>query len=168
MKLELVPPNLARLGVKRRIGPPEADLLTIWDTPYPVLARYKLLCRDLRIEPYAGGTMEEQGPSYRPGFITSGYRDAALEDRSNSPHMFAFALDVAIGPADAQIEAAQAAVRHFARIGLYPARGFIHVDLAPDCWMVRFGGIRFWVQVNGVYHYFDDFEPMIEFARSAS
>lgn len=162
---ELLPPNLARLGLPRATEPDVPDLITVWKTPYPVLTRYGLLCKDLRIQPFAGGTYERQGPRTKPGYITSGYRDGILNCRINSPHRFALAIDVAIGPIEIQIAVAQRAQAYFPRIGLYPSNGFIHLDLASEAWMKRYHGRRFWVRVQGAYTSFDILEAAIDFVK---
>jgi hypothetical protein len=159
--VSLVPPNLAAFGVRRRIGP-QADLLTIWDTPYPVITNFTRVCRELGLDPFNGGTHDRQGP-HGPGYVTSGYRDNVLEGRPNSPHRFGLALDVVVGDVDAQIEFAGVAVKHFTRVGLYPGDGFVHVDLCPLCWMQKYGGRRFWVRRSGTYTSFDTFEAAVDF-----
>lgn len=165
--VELLPPNLAKLGLKKAADPGVPDLITIWKTPYPVLTRYKLLCRDLGMQPFAGGTYEKQGPSTKPGYITSGYRDGIINTRINSPHPFALAIDMAIGPIENQIGAASRARFLFPRIGFYPDNGFIHLDLASEAWIRRYHGRRFWVRKNGVYTSFDIFEAATEFAKES-
>ena len=159
----LIPPNLAALGVKRQGNGKLADLATIWDTPYPVITNYKLWCDDMGWEPFAGGTRHRQGPYGMPGFLLSGYRDAILEGRMHSPHRYAFALDSAV-PTDLQADAAVKGDKRFARIGLYPDNGFIHLDLAPQCWIDKYGGARYWVRKNGVYTSFDSLDDTIDFA----
>jgi hypothetical protein len=159
--ITLVPPNLAALGVRRRVES-VADLLTIWDSPYPVITNYGRFCRAAGITPFNGGTHDAQGPM-GPGYITSGYRDAALEGRHNSPHRFALAIDVAIGDAVAQVRAAEYAIQFFTRVGFYPDNGFLHLDLCPVAWMTRYGGRRFWVRRSGTYTSFDTFEAAVDF-----
>lgn len=164
---ELLPPNLAKLGLKRATEPDVPDLITIWKTPYPVLTRYKLLCKDLGIQPFAGGTYEQQGPCTKTGYITSGYRDDILNCRINSPHRFALAIDVIVGETEKQIAVARRAQIYFPRIGLYPGNGFIHLDLASEAWMKRYHGRRFWVRIKGVYTSFDIFEAAIDFVKES-
>lgn len=159
----LLPPNLADLGVRRATPANIPDLITVWKTPYPVISGYLALCRDLGWAPFAGGTYDHQGVAEGPGYVTSGYRD--VPTRKDSPHLFAIALDVAVGNTECQIEAARAALRHFTRVGLYPGKGFIHLDLAPMAWMKAYSGKRFWVCKAGIYTSFDDFDRMIAFAQ---
>ena len=165
LQVELLPPNLAKLGLPRATDPDVPDLITIWRTPYPVLTRYKVLCKDLRIQPFAGGTYRKQGPPTKPGYITSGYRDGIINARISSPHRFALAIDMAIGPIEDQVAAAKRALFLFSRIGFYPDNGFIHLDLVSEAWMKRYRGRQFWVRKNGVYTSFDIFEAAAEFAR---
>ena len=159
----LVPPNLAQLGVRRQGNGKAADLLTIWATPYPVITNYKLWCRDMGWKPFAGGNLHRQGRYGEPGFLLSGYRDTILEGRAHSPHLYAFALDSAV-PKDVQAEAAVKADKHFARVGLYPDNAFIHIDLAPQCWIDKYGGARYWVRKKGIYRSFNVLSDAIDFA----
>lgn len=163
--IELLPPNLAKLGLKRATEPDIPDLVTIWKTPYPVLTRYKYLCGVAGIQPFAGGTYEQQGPSSRIGYITSGYRDGIINCRINSPHLFALAIDVFVGPIEKQISFAKKAQKYFPRIGLYPDNKFIHLDLSSEAWMKKYRGRRFWVRLNNVYTSFDILDAAIDFAR---
>lgn len=164
---ELLPPNLAKLRLKRATEDGVPDLITIWKTPYPVLTRYKLLCKDLRIQAFAGGTYERQGPCTKPGYVTSGYRDGILNCRINSPHRFALAIDIIIGRIEQQIAAAKKAQLFFPRIGLYPGNSFIHLDLVSEAWMKKYHGRRFWVRMKGVYTSFDIFEAAIDFVKES-
>jgi|GEM_PF-3364785 len=166
--IELVPPNLAALGVKRRQGPPEADILTIWDTPYPVITRYKLLCDRLDIAPFAGGILRRQGSPLHRSYITSGYRDQIIGGNEWSAHLLALALDIAIGDIEAQIKAAMIAVSLFTRVGLYPDNDFIHVDLVNDAWIQKYQKSRYWVRRNGIYTPFSHIDSAIQFARSVA
>ena len=169
MNTILFPANLAKLGLKRRIAEPNADLITVALTPYPVLARYKILCLRLGVPPFTGGTYEKQGSDFGVGFLTSGFRDS---DR-NSPHEYGFAIDMAVGDLDAQIRAGRLGLDLFDRIGLYPENGFVHLDLAPPEWIEKFNGKHFWVknkrklrESNGrEYVGFDNFELAVQFAR---
>lgn len=164
---ELLPPNLAKLGLPKATEPDVPDLTTIWKTPYPVLTRYKLLCKDLGIQQFAGGTYEQQGPPTKPGYITSGYRDGVINCRVNSPHRFALAVDVIVGQIEQQIKAARRAQAYFPRIGLYPGNSFIHLDLASEAWMKRYRGRRFWVRMRGIYTSFDILEAAIDFVKES-
>lgn len=164
--IELLPPNLAKLGLKRATEADIPDLITIWKTPYPVLTRYKILCKDLRMQPFAGGTYEKQGLSVRPGYITSGYRDSIIEGRKNSPHQFALAIDVAIGDCEHQIQAAFFAAPLFPRIGFYPHNGFMHFDLASEAWMRKYSGRQYWVRNKaGIYSSFDILEDAVKYLK---
>lgn len=165
--VELLPPNLAKLGLPRATEPDVPDLITIWKTPYPVLTRYKMLCGELNIQPFAGGTYERQGPPTKVGYITSGYRDGILNCRINSPHRFALAIDMAIGSIVEQIATAKKARLFFSRIGLYPDNKFLHLDLVSETWMKQYRGRRFWVRINGIYTSFDIFEAAIDFVKES-
>lgn len=146
--VDLIVPNLARLGVPRRGDGISADLETIWLSPYPVITNYLAACKDLEAEPFAGGTREKQGQPYAPGYITSGYRDKLVDNNESSPHLHALAIDIVAGSIEDQIRFAQAFDRHFVRVGLYPARKFIHVDLAPANWMLHYGKAYYWVETQ--------------------
>lgn len=162
---ELLPPNLAVLGLNKASEPGAPDLETIWKTPYPVLTRYKLLCKELKIQPFAAGRYQRQGPCTKAGYITSGYRDDIINCRINSPHRFALAIDVIVGPIEKQIAAARHAQAYFPRIGLYPGNSFIHLDLASEAWMKQYRGRRFWVRIQNVYTSFDILEAAIDFIK---
>ena len=125
----LIPPHLANLGVPRRTGPPEADLETIWLTPYPVIRNYKLLCQACGLKPFGGGSLQEQGDPSEPGYINSGYRSEILEGNTQSPHLYGFALDIHVGSLLRAIEVARQAERLYTRVGLYLGNSFVHVDL---------------------------------------
>lgn len=161
-------PNLARLGLTRAIPQPNADLVTIWKTPYPVISPYKRLCAEFGWEPFAGGTLARQG-DMKAGFITSGFRDELIEGRENSPHLFALAIDVAVGDVDAQMKFAVAADKMYIRIGLYPHNGFVHLDQCPPSWIARYSstGRRYWVRdAEKKYHTFEKLEDMLLFANT--
>lgn len=160
---ELRPPNLAALGVKRRGDGRIPDLQTIWVGPYPVLTRYGRWCKKLGWAPFGGGDMHNLGTG--AGFPTSGYRDKIIEGRENSPHLYAIALDCFV-PAQLQEEAAIEADKLFARVGMYPERNFMHLDLVNEAWMAKFGGRRYWVEIGGRYKYFDAINDAIEYANT--
>ncbi len=148
----LIPPNLANLGVPRRKGPPEADLETIWLTPYPVIRNYKLLCQACGLKPFGGGRLQEQGDASEPGYINSGYRSEILEGNTHSPHLYGFALDIHVGSISMAVSVAlEASRRLFDRVGLYPGSSFIHVDLAPPNWVDKYNKSPAWVKVDGLY-----------------
>jgi len=166
----IIPPNLARLGVKRKVGPPEADLITVYETPYPVLTNYGKLCADAGVKPFGGGTYLKQG-SPEEGYINSGYR----EGEGDSAHLYALAMDIIAIKLERQIRLAGFALNYFCRIGLYPDHGIIHVDLMPQVWidwLKRTKGkvaARYWVclKIDGKkdYTYFNKWEDTVKFAK---
>lgn len=161
---QLLPINLQRLGLARRGDGmfQRPDLVTIMLHDYPVLSNYVVWCRLAGLEPFAGRNYEVQGPPDVPGYILSGYRDKQIGANRLSPHFYAFAIDAAVGDADAQIKAAPHALGLFTRVGLYPFRGFIHLDQAPDNWIERYKKHRFWFQdQNRKYVYFDTLDETI-------
>ena len=137
----LLPQNLSALGVKRQIEEPKPDLLTIWDTTYPVLTNYIKWAERMGFAPFAGGDYREQGPDWEEGYINSGYRTGP----GKSAHLFAIAIDPIMPELDRQIEGATKAKGLFTRVGLYPHHKIVHLDLAPIAWMEKFGGRRYWV-----------------------
>lgn len=167
--IELLTPNLAKLQVRRKSGPPQADLITIMDTPYPVLKNYKKLCGLLAIKAFAGQNHVKQGPANNVGFITSGYRFEA------GIHGFAMAIDVFVWPLCEQIRWIMQAIEEnlFTRAGFYPHHKIIHLDFASEKWMERYGGRRFWVcqkvmigkKVGRNYTSFDQLDETIDFAK---
>lgn len=161
---DLLPPNLATLGVRRR--DPNVDLETIWLSPYPVISSYvRLVELCPTLDEFGGGTRLNQG--HTPGRITSGYRDQVLEGNITSPHLFAFALDIFIPDLADQIKYGSKASKIFKRVGIYPDRKIIHVDLAPDNWIKKYNKARFWIcrrreHSSSQYRYFNSFEEVIE------
>lgn len=166
----LIPPNLSALGIERKVPEPKADLLTIWDTPYPVLTNYIKWAERMGFAPFAGGDYREQGPEGQEGYINSGYRTGP----GKSAHYFAIAIDPTMPDLARQIRGAIKAEGLFTRVGLYPHHKIIHLDQAPIAWMKRFGGRRYWVcekvQASGgkearKYTSFDILNEAIIFAR---
>jgi len=164
LSFQIIAPNLAIMGVPRATPDHIPDLITVRATPYPVLTRYKLLCQDFRVIPFAGGDYVNQGPNWNTGFVTSGYR---IHGSENSPHRFALAIDIAVGDLAEQIKWGRQALRYFFRVGLYPQNGIIHVDLCDEHWQRRFGGRPSWVRIDGKYTSFATLEEAIAFAEAA-
>ena len=164
MAIVLLPQNLAALGVKRQGDGKAADLLTVYATTYPVLTNYKALCGRLGWHPYAGGSMDMQGDRSIQGFLTSGYRDELIEGRTNSPHLYAVALDMAVGGFVEQARVARHAADLFYRIGFYPDNGFLHIDLMSPEWIARYNASRYWVRKNGIYKPFDNIGDAITYS----
>jgi len=114
------------------------DLKTIEQYHPEVLRAYEELCREMGVQPY---------PSQRPGVISSGYRNyAPANGVSNSPHMYAMALDISVGGICEQMRWARVAKDIFTRVGVYPDSSIIHVDMMP-----RGFGSPHWVRQNGRY-----------------
>lgn len=168
MIVNLLPPNLADLGVKRHGDGVEADLWTLYKSPYPMITNYKMVMSDAGIQPFAGGTLGQQGSNYLPGYCTSGFRDLIIDGHNRSPHLYALAIDVAIGDVEEQARVAHIASKHFNRVGLYPDNGFIHMDLMPPHWIAKYGGSRFWVKKNGIYKSFQTLNSAIIYTGVAA
>ncbi len=141
--------NLAEKGIIQQGHP---DLITIhYYHPEVMEAKTNL---DL----YMSETLE----------ITSGYRDHNVDKAvKNSPHKFAIALDLAAGNLENQIRWAEAAINMgvFKRVGLYPQRGIIHVDIADIDWCEQYGGTSYWVCIKDSYFGFNSWQQTIEFAQ---
>lgn len=164
MNIELIPPNLAKLGVQRMTPGGEADLETIWMTPYPVITNYLKLCKDVDIlKPFGGGRRIRQIRN-KYGYITSGYRDKILYGNSFSAHLFGFALDIFVGNVEQQILVGKKALNYYSRIGLYPDSNFIHVDLAPEIWIKKYNKAPFWVIKIDSSKSFNNFKDAAKFA----
>ena len=163
--MKLLPQNLGSLGVPRRSGPDEADLVTPAMTSYPMIANYLLLCKAAPniLTPFGGGTMEKQGTKIN-GYITSGYRSESINGRVHSPHRYALAWDIIVVSALDQIKVGRLAVDNelFMRVGFYPDRHFIHVDMMPDNWIARYRAAHTWVEIGGKQFYFGDHHEAIE------
>lgn len=161
MLTELLPQNLGKLGLLRRVPAPKADLLTIWDTSYPVIRPYQELCREFEfLRAFGGGGMLDQKTQY-PGYITSGYRSELIGNNVHSMHRYALAIDVAIGVVERQIQVANVARNYFERIGFYPDRGFIHLDQCPVQLMRKLNKTRFWVITKESSRAFNDYEQAV-------
>ena len=165
MNIDLLPPNLMRVGVKRRGNGRTPDLETIALTPYPVLMNYKQWCRVVGLDPFAGGSWSKQGPSDVAGYITSGYRDEIINGNESSPHPFAIASDVAVCDVGRQLAVVPSAVNYFSRVGIYPGRGFVHLDLAPDDWIRKYNKRRFWCKTADAFKSFDSLTDLTRYAE---
>lgn len=140
--------NLADKGVKQD-GYPDVHTIYIYN-PEVIAAKTSM---DLEM----GGALA----------ITSGYRDRNVDPEvKNSPHKFAIALDLAAGKLEKQVEWARVAVKHFNRVGLYPQRGIIHVDMADPEWIETYNGAKYWVCLNDKYTGFETLEQAITYATS--
>lgn len=161
----LIIPNLAKLGVPRLAPAGEADLETIWLTPYPVITNYLALCNYLKIEPFGGGSRQYQGEK-RTGYITSGFRTELIGSNFNSPHRFGIAIDFIV--LENIVEVASGASLYYNRVGVYPDNKFIHVDLAQNNWIKKYNKRRFWVNSSSEYSYFDTIEKTIAKLRETA
>lgn len=163
--IDLLPVNLAGQGVARRSGPDEADLVTPAMTSYPMITNYLLLCKAAPniLTPFGGGTLEKQGARIN-GYITSGYRADMIDGRIHSPHRYALAWDIIVMAATDQIKVGRLAVENdlFTRVGFYPDRNFIHVDMMPEVWIKKYRAAMAWVEVDGKQFYFGDHHEAIE------
>lgn len=156
----LLPPNLMKLGHKRLVDP-KPDILTVWRTPYPVITPFKKVCKKAGLSIFGGGTVFLQGNPNQAGYITSGYRDKILDGNNNSPHFYGFAIDSFVGSLESQIEVAKIAEPYYSRIGIYPHRGILHLDCAPEDWIKKYNKRRYWVGFISEYKYFDTLDEAI-------
>lgn len=171
-----LPNNLADLGVPRRVREPDADLDTLWLTSYPIITNYKKLCETTGLCFLGKGGSLTNIPGSWPviiqgkhsdGYVLSGYRSKIISGNVNSPHRYGFALDIEIHDPIRQAEVGEIALTWFTRVGFYPGRAFIHVDMAPLNWIKRYAKALFWVQVNGQYHNFTEIGKAVEFMKAA-
>lgn len=168
--IEVLPINLAEdLGIRRKPPLSAADLATIWKIrPYPVITNFRKICELAGWELFGGGTLQVQGDSYKPGYITSGYRDAVLNGNVESAHRHALAVDACAGGPEEQIRVAEIAIKHdlVNRIGLYPTRGFMHFDWMPAAWVEKYHRKRFWVGgVSKTVFSSNDLRAVISYVR---
>jgi len=158
----------------RAVQEPEPDLITIWETPNPVLTNYIKFCREAGIEVFAGGDYKQQGSSSKIGYITSGYRDGSEGvGTKHSEHGYALCIDVKIGPIRRQIQLSEIALKYFPRIGFYPEEQIMHFGLGNDAWIDwvrrRYKTVckQFWVKVwkgdQSFYRGFDEIEDTIKY-----
>jgi len=157
------PVNLAKLGVARRVPEPTADLETMHLSGLPTLRQYEMVCNDCNIAPYCGGTYMAQGNG-GDGYVLSGYRDNPIGGNRESAHMYCGAVDVAAMTTDIMRRMAGSALLHFNRIGLYPKRHFIHMDIMPTIWLNEHNKPVLWAELNGVIVPFTSYDQMIRAA----
>jgi hypothetical protein len=168
--------NLAAQGIKRKVGPPNADIETIKLYHPEVLYALGIVC--VRME-LSGAWVLIDGAI--PDLIVSGYRDAAQDPEvKNSPHEFAGALDIEVSKLDAGVTqyrpgildmqiawAEQATVNGlFTRAGLYPEQNTIHLDIMDAAWMKEFNGTPFWVKWHGKYQGFQTLDSAATYAKA--
>lgn len=126
-----------------------SELVSDKDTAKPdaaALANLEALCKTA-LEPLRAALG-------RPLTVTSGYRspayNASIGGAPGSQHTQGIAADIAIGSDDACIKAAALAskIAAIGGVGVYPGRGFIHVDIRPR---VSKRTVTWWAQINGKY-----------------
>lgn len=147
--INLLPPLIAEVGVSRNTPAPVADILTVTlpgFRDYPLHSCYQQFCDRLSWIPYGGGSILVPGDRWQVGSITSGFRDEIMNGNRFSAHRYALAFDISVGDATAQLIAARVAAELFPRVGCYPYNGFLHVDLMPDIWTVRYDKKKYWVK----------------------
>jgi uncharacterized protein YcbK (DUF882 family) len=150
--------NYKEKHIKQQGNP---DIETIYNNLSQVIEKYKLLCELSNRLPYGGGARNNQGT--KPLKILSGYRDYIPDGGvTNSPHFFCIALDIYFPFYQAPFKeigidiCKNALMVGFKRIGLYPYKDSIHVDMADDYWCHQYNGVGFWVQDKDLkYHPFN-------------
>ena len=165
-----LPINLAVMGVEQK---GKIDLDTIWLTPYPVITTFKKVCEATELDFLGGFGRMIRKPGKAPvfiqgghmnGYILSGYRSEIINGNAGSMHRYAMALDVEVHNIDKQVEVGREAIKQgFTRVGFYPNRLFMHLDMAPDNWIDRFAKKRFWVEIDGTKQSFDEIDQAIGF-----
>lgn len=164
---ELLIPNFGAIGLPSRTPFGVADLEVIWMTPYPVITNYMKLCDESDLLTAFGGGSREQQLHRISGYITSGYRPGIVGMNFESPHRYAIALDVIVGDAQQQVEVGEIALKYFTRVGLYPGKGIIHIDMAPPSWIAHHKKSPFWTYTDDQYFPFDNFTEAAEMALAA-
>lgn len=152
----------------------EIDLDTIWRTPYPIITAFKKVCKEAGIDFLGKGGYDLHTDNilnsifkwgeHSDGYILSGYRSEVIGWNTGSMHRYAMALDVEVRSVEKQVEVGRSALeKGFTRVGFYPDRKFMHLDMAPDNWIKRFAKRRFWVEIDGTKQSFDEIDHAIEF-----
>lgn len=129
-----LPPNLAALGYKRLVGPPEPDVRTLWLIRSPLVLIAQLM------HPWYFGT------------VTSGYRE-----EPGSTHGWGMAMDYGFDRSERVLWCAHefahlmgtedstgGLVSLVTRLGLYPHRKFIHIDISPPELIEYLNKARWW------------------------
>lgn len=141
--------NLREAGIKRLVKP-GADLVRIREHHPEVLRFFDEIVK-YHWNKYA--------------HITSGYRDTHVKGGAkNSPHYFGIALDVSVGHILNQIEFGRICLKHgFTRLGLYPQKGIVHIDIADAEWIKKYRGTPYWSFMKLKYKGFYDLEKCIKY-----
>jgi hypothetical protein len=147
-------PNLAKLGWKRLVGPPEPDMETLRRIRSPLIAIVQFL------------------NSRAIGAPTSGYRE-----EPGSTHGYGFAMDYGIATnldfADEVDEMSRVFGDKWARgweyatrLGIYPHRRFVHIDVSPPELIEYLNKWHFWHEdKSGTLHGHDTLQRAIEAAK---
>lgn len=158
--------NYRESGKKEKGNP---DIITI--SQYnPVLLRiYQNACKDYGIKPYGGGTINAQKKGL--GYITSGYRDYKPKDGAeDSPHYYCIALDIYFDYNDLSqiyLFAKTCCNFGFTRIGFYPAKKILHIDMATPEWRKERNAFFHWVQTKDLkYHGMQTLMSCINFIKT--
>ena len=143
--------NLREAGIKR-IVKPEADIVRIREYHPEVLE-------------YFDEAKKEYG---KYAIITSGYRDAHVKGGAkNSPHYFGIALDIAVGDILNQIKFGRICLKNgFKRLGLYPQKGIVHIDIADRAWQKKYNGTPYWSYLKRKYKGFYKLDDCIKYIES--
>jgi len=144
----------------------DPDIETVYLFQPEVIARYKNFCHEAGLEIYGGGTRKIQ--RNLPGKILSGYRNFVPKGGVEiSPHFFCIALDIYVPLKEKKLleknlSLIPIALKHFSRIGIYPLKNSIHLDIADKEWMKKYGGKQFWYQDQNLkYFSFSDIMKFI-------
>jgi hypothetical protein len=155
--------NLAKSGVRRKAGPPMADIETCKQHRPGDVGRLVAVADTFGL---ATGALFMK--DVVPDWLVSAYRDAPNDPQvTNSPHYFACAFDVMVGNVMKQIEFVKLAVTDsglFNRGGIYVGRNTCHVDTCDDGWMRKYNGARFWIWHKGKYYGVTDFKQAAHYA----
>ena len=194
--IPLEPINISQIpcNVPRQTPEPYADILSVWQSPFPVITSYLEVCRLTGLYPFGGGvvlfsngkclemdgedilrSLHEFWKMVKAGWEINYFNQGDLPGKIISGyridkgiHGCLLAIDYHVGNLERQIEVARTARNYFTCIGLYPQKTFIHNDISNEIWRIKHRpNWKYWVK-SDEYHRQDSFFDMVRFANETS